>query len=159
MTTEIVATVQPYIGTVPQWGMFLAVMLAFLKLAPVWRKQTFDQSNTEIARAETLAATYRAEVQTLRKELRGCEEECAAELKALHEEMFSMRKSNIQEQISLVNVILRSVDAPELKTLLAVLEQVKGTLAANQIKAAVIQTQSGFVIQADTEGADDVEKQ
>jgi hypothetical protein len=62
------------------------------------------------------------------KELHKCEDECADKIKKLHEEMWGEKRQRVTEQISLINVILNSVDAPELKTLMKTLESVQRSL-------------------------------
>jgi hypothetical protein len=79
------------------------------------------------------ATGLRKEVKDLHSELNKCEEECRADIKKLQEEIWGMRKQHIAEQISLINIILKTTDAPELHGLLAVLEDVKLRLAVAAI--------------------------
>ena len=126
-----------WLGTIPQWGMFgalAAILIALIKLAPAWRQQTLDQKNKDTERDDTEQDRLREEIRVLREEFRECREECDAQTHALHEEIWGMRKQNIAEQISLINIILNTVDAPELKTLLHVLENVKSSLARAEVR-------------------------
>jgi septal ring factor EnvC (AmiA/AmiB activator) len=82
---------------------------------------------------------YAEEVGELRKELKQCEEECRAKLdaadvkldaaqkkiKELDQELWGEKRQRVAEQISLINVIISSVDAPELKAILKTLESVQ----------------------------------
>ncbi len=118
-------------GTVPQWGLFAAVLIAIIQTVPKLRQQTMDKEITDMER-------YRLEVVGLRDELKTCEEQCAKDLRDLQEELWGMRKQNIAEQISLINIILNSVDAPELKAMLKVLENVRSTLSARGLAETVV---------------------
>jgi len=112
-------------GTVPQWGLLAAVIIALIRLVPTWRAQSLKKRKDDID-------GWRDECEKLRAELERCEAQCRKEIGDLHDEIFGLRKQHIQEQISLINVILQSVDAPELKTLLKMLESVQITLQAQR---------------------------
>lgn len=94
------------IGSVPQWAMFFVAIAAFIRWVIPWRAD---------------------ELRKLRLELKECEEECRAEIKALHEEIFGYRKQNISEQLSLIDAIIRG-SSPELRELMTSLETVQNRL-------------------------------
>lgn len=82
---------------------------------------------------------YAQEVGELRKELRQCEEECRGKLDAaekkirtLDQELWGEKRQRVTEQISLINVIIASVDAPELKAILNTLESVQMAMRIEQ---------------------------
>jgi flagellar motility protein MotE (MotC chaperone) len=129
-------------GTIPQW-ITAGGMVSFLGILAKWhlgqKKIAVDalQVRVEAKRVENAdAADVRDhladEVKELRAELRTCEKDCdrrlgiaEARIRALDEELWGEKKQRVAEQISLINVILNSVDAPELKTLLKTFESVK----------------------------------
>lgn len=130
---QFLAELPKWAGTAPQWVVAAAVITALLKLVPVWRQQSMDKEKSDID-------GYRKEVGELRDALKECQEECEqatkqsrAEIRALHEELWGLRKQHIAEQIGLINVILKTVDAPELRGFLAVLESVKDQLAVHEM--------------------------
>lgn len=128
--------VPSWAGTAPQWAMFVTLVIAVLKMWPTYRKADHDDRRLSMDEAAALrreAAKLREEVRNLGDSLNDCEEECRKEIKGLHEEMWGLRKQHIAEQISLINVILKSVDAPELHSLLEVLESLKMRLATAAI--------------------------
>jgi hypothetical protein len=109
------------LGTIPQWGMFIALLALLVKQVIPWRQQTLD-------RDAKFCENLTKEVSDLRAELKQCEQDCTAKSKALHEELFGMRRQHIQEQISLINTIMRSVDSPELLGMIKLLERVEQNL-------------------------------
>lgn len=52
----------------------------------------------------------------------------------LHQELWGDKRQRVQEQISLINTIISTVDAPELKQLLRVLESTEAFLGRNRVK-------------------------
>lgn len=121
------------VGTLSQFGTFTLLLILTAGLATVWVKgipERLRVKNEGKAIDNAEMAGLRREVAEVRGDLKKCEAECADELRKVHEELWGMRKQNIAEQISLINIILNSVDAPELKAMLKVLESVKATLNA-----------------------------
>lgn len=114
------------LGTIAQVGTFLAVIVALIG-AYVKLK---DRGMTH---AEVMCGQLTSEVAKLRLELHTCEEVCRKDIKRLHEEIFGMRKQHIAEQISFINILIRSVDSPELQILRQTLERVQGSLQTVQV--------------------------
>lgn len=116
------------IGTIPQWitaASLVSVLIAY------WRRGVALRglSNTDAA---NIRDHYAKEVAALRDELRICEEECADRLeladmkiKKLDQDLWGEKRQRVAEQISLINVVVASVDAPELKAILKTLESVQ----------------------------------
>lgn len=116
------------LGTIPQWitaGSLVTIIIAY------WRRGVALKGlqNTDSA---NIRDHYAREVAALRDELRICEEECAdrldladQRLKKLDKELWGEKRQRVAEQISLINVVLNSVDAPELKAILKTLESVQ----------------------------------
>lgn len=123
---EEFASILPRIPTaVPQWGIFIILLGLAVKQIVPWRQVTLDSR-------DKFCKTLTEQMDLLQKKLTKCEEDCAKSSKELHEELFGMRKQNIQEQISLINTIMRSVDAPELKSMSMLLERVQQNLQISQ---------------------------
>lgn len=99
-------------GTPPQWALLALAFITFLKFVLPWRQQSFVNE-----------AQYRKENKELMDRVIKCERECEEHKKALHEEMFGMRKQHMQEQISFARAIIDSLpDNPQLHLLLKALE-------------------------------------
>lgn len=117
------------LGSVAQVGTFLAVIIALIGAYVKLR----DRGMTH---AEVMCAQLTNEVASLRAELRACEKECSAKVKDLHAEISGMRDQRNQEQASMIRAILQSVENPDLRRQLELLEAVQGAknvqiLAAN----------------------------
>lgn len=116
------------LGTAPQWVLLAAVLIALIKIWPVLREQTLK---VRMDREQG----WREQCELLRAELAAQRQQCEAEnsqlkdrIHKLEEQIWGLRRQHIQEQLSLINSILHSVDAPELKTLLRALEAAKTSL-------------------------------
>lgn len=94
-------------GSIPQWATFLLVTLAFIKWVVPWHND---------------------ELRKLRKEVKDCEEECRNRLHKLESDLWGEKRQRVAEQISLINVIIKNADAPELRTMLQMLESVQAHL-------------------------------
>lgn len=122
------------IGTVPQWVTLAAVLIAAFKLIPELSALKLKRKSEQERGWQTECANLRQELRIQRQE---CEEEhrqSRAKIHELEETIYGLRRQNIQEQISLINTILRSVDSPELKGLLSMMEAVKDNLASQHVK-------------------------
>lgn len=130
------------LGTIPQW-ITAGGVLTFLGLLIRWHlglRKIAVQANevevhaTQAANADRADARdhiaeemgeLRKNVSSLRAELHQCEEDCRQQIERLQKEVWGEKRQRVAEQISLINLILKSVDAPELKTLLTSLETVQ----------------------------------
>lgn len=124
------------IGSLAQIGTFITVLVGVGGLMLKFRGQTFDHANSQVAQYEATCARLREDVHDLVDKLTACEKQCVKDKQELHEEIWGMRKQNLAEQIALINVIIQSVDAPELKTLLRSMESVQVALAGKALKVA-----------------------
>lgn len=106
------------IGTLAQVGtfglVFIALVGAYVKLR--------DRGMTH---AEVMCGQLTTEVNNLRDRLIKCETDCREETQSLHEKIFGMRKQAVAEQISFINVLMRSVDSPDLQLMRTTLERVQ----------------------------------
>lgn len=121
-----------FIGTLPGWitaastttGV-AAIIIAYLRRGVSLRGlQNADDADRRDHIAEEMAA-LRANVAALRTELHTCEEECRVQIGKLTEELWGEKKQRVAEQISLINIILDSVDAPDLQKLRVTLESIQ----------------------------------
>jgi hypothetical protein len=128
------------LGTIPQW-ITAASITAFLGVIGRWHlgkvKLSIAAREVEVSAIKVTNAdeadkrdhfademtALRGEVTHLRNELHECEDQCRREIKSLQNELWGEKRQRVAEQISFINLILNSVDAPELKTLLTTLEK------------------------------------
>jgi hypothetical protein len=100
------------LGSWPQWLLLVVVVMGFAKWLFPWRAD---------------------EMRKLRAELKACELDCDRRLKKLEADLWGEKRQRVTEQISFINVILQSVDAPELKTMLKSLESVQAQIRVQHI--------------------------
>lgn len=130
MSGEIISGVPTWITAVPTWGLLGGLIYAVVKHGPEWKSQSFSE-------AESMCKALQAQVDNLRDRLNACEDECRGqaaahktEVNALHNELMGERRQRVQEQLSMINAIMSSVDSPQLKSLLGTLESVQRALKA-----------------------------
>jgi hypothetical protein len=143
----------PDFGNLPQQITAVSVGGIFLSLAGLLLKWVLGKGQLSIAAqkvaveakqvANADAADVRdhfaGEIKELRDELRRCEEDCdrrlgiaEARMRALEEELWGEKRQRVAEQISLINTIVNTVDAPELKALLKSFESVRTHLESGR---------------------------
>ena len=110
-----------YIGSPAQVGLFFLALITLIKTWPIIQKNVMEARERKESR-------YSTRIETLEKKVEDCRAECDRDKKILLEEIHGMRRQHVQEQISLINAIIESVNAPELKTFLKMLESVQRTL-------------------------------
>lgn len=96
------------------------------------RKVDTDSHAEQVKQYAETCSELREEVRKLTDRVHECEESCARETKALNEELLGLRRQHVQEQISLINSIIQSVDSPLLKSLLKNMETVRNSLTEIQ---------------------------
>jgi hypothetical protein len=145
---------------VPLWGAFLTLIGLLVRQVLPWRKLTIDaatQIRAELQeRVKELKADHRSCAEELAKErvdraadVRSCREECDIQTNKLEQKILGMERSRVQEQISFINAIIDSIDAPELKVLVKSLESVQASLRVN-----VLHMQDERVIQSEKPDAE-----
>lgn len=116
-------------GSLPGWGLFIVVLgylgREWLKNQPIQQKQTIEERLA-------IKGGYTARITELEQAIENERKNCARELSLLRDEigdlqstMMGMQRQHTQEQISLINAIISSIDAPELKALVKSLETVQ----------------------------------
>lgn len=120
-------------GWLPLWGIFGMVLIAFIKVWPQLKQQSIDERLS-------IKNGYIDRIKGLERDVKECRDQCDADTRqlnehitALQEELYGLRKQHIQEQISFINAITQSVDAPQLKILLQALENGSRALDAARI--------------------------
>lgn len=117
-----------FVGTLPGWitaGGISTLVIAYWKRGiAVRRLDNEDRADRRDHIAEEMEA-LRQNIKELRDELHACEEQCRQDIGKLTEELWGKKRQRVAEQISLINTILNTVDAPQLKTLLATLESIQ----------------------------------
>lgn len=108
-----------HVGTPAQIAILGLALVALIKAWPILQKNAFDAK-------EKKAGRYEARIAHLEREVSKCHEEWTREVERLRKELWGEKTQRVAEQISLINLILQSVDAPELKTLLKTLEKIQG---------------------------------
>lgn len=102
-------------GLVPAWGLFFLVLVALIKAWPSLQKNSLEHKENRESR-------YSKRISELEQAVRDCQRECEDHKDELRKEVLGMRRQHLQEQISLVMIIMDSVDNPTLKQLLARLQ-------------------------------------
>lgn len=126
------------IRALPLWGSFIVLIGILVRQIIPWRKLSLDA-----------AAQIREELKTRLNEVKEEHRQCLLDMKALQNEIAGMRRQHVQEQISLINAIISSVDSPNLKGLLRSLESVQVALSRE-----VLQSQVGTVIRKGEQDAE-----
>jgi hypothetical protein len=111
-------------GTAPQWGVFIVVLLAFLRLVIPYRQQN-------ITTMENICKALQTDVNSLRERL----DECEARCQTRDETILGMKKQSVTQQISFVRVLLNALgqDNPELRHMLSSLENLEKSMAGEPI--------------------------
>lgn len=121
-----------WIGSPSQAGIFILVLIAFLRWSLPWRKMSLDEG-------KQIRQELREQITSVRDEHKVCENNLAdarKEIRVLRDEVndletriHGLRRQHIQEQISTISSIINAVgDNPQLTTLLKTFETVQRTL-------------------------------
>lgn len=106
-------------GTAPQWGVFIIVLLAFLRLIIPWREQN-------ISSLQAMCKSLQERVDGLLTRLDECEIRCEQR----DDTILGMKKQNVAQQIGFVRLLMRTLgqDNPELQHMLKTLETMEISL-------------------------------
>lgn len=106
-------------GSWPQWLLLVVVALGFIRWLIPWRHD---------------------EMRKLRAELNECKVECEKRIvivedkaKKVEADLWSEKRQRVQEQISFINIIMQSVENPELKKMLKSLESMEAQIRVKGI--------------------------
>jgi hypothetical protein len=146
---EVLNKLPPWAGNVPVW-ILLAVVIAglvreWLKTQPVREQQKIDERLK-------IKEGYMGRINDLEDAVRECQRECEQHKKELREVINKLQdrvnneaRQRVQGEISLVSTLLKVVDAPQLKIILAELEKRQTSMALLNVQLL------------GSEGADDAE--
>lgn len=128
------------IGTMGIFGALVTVITGYWKRGVDLRghqvvddKDIRDHYAKEVERYANETSALRQELNVARDELADCEAECARKMKQIEEELWGEKRQRVSEQISLINMILKQVDAPELATLRDMLERTASHMVRVQV--------------------------
>jgi hypothetical protein len=115
-------------GTPPQWALLVICVVAFLRYGPTWQKQALEAA----ANRRSGQGARITELENKLRELRiNCDKEALElrnEIRGLHTELDGLRRQRVSEQIAIISGILQTVDSPDLKRQLQMLESVQLTV-------------------------------
>lgn len=109
-----------WFGTVPQWMMLIVLVIIAFKppeLFKIWSANAAARHDRVGRRISELEA---AVIQ--------CRADCDRETRELHQQLLNRDHQRIQEQISLISIIMQSVDNPLLKRMLDQMQSIQRTL-------------------------------
>jgi hypothetical protein len=122
--SELFKEFPTWIGTVPQWGLFFVLLIAVIRTSPHWLE---TWSAMRVARTNRNADRIRE----LEGQVRECRAECDEKIGRLHNEIYGLRTQRNAEQAALLRAILRTIDNPELRKQLELLESLEIGLRAS----------------------------
>lgn len=126
-----------WIGSPSQFGLLVIVFAAFLRWSLPWRKMSIDEGTQIRKELREELVKVRGEHKVCEDALRSAQKELGVlrdEVNDLENRVAGLRRQHVQEQISLINSIIESVDAPQLKTFLKTLESVQRSLPRIEIE-------------------------
>lgn len=118
----------PWIGTAPTWALFVMIGITLIKTWPIIQRNVLDAKDRRESR-------YSQRITDLEKAVKDCQEECEdhkeelrSELRNLEEKRLGDRRQHIQDQISLVSILVKNIDNPLLAQILTQLQTTQRTL-------------------------------
>lgn len=124
---SIVNSLPAWIGTAPAWGLFLLCCATLIKTWPIIQKNVLDARERKESRYSQRITELEGKVSECQRECEEHKEALRVELRKLEEKRLGDRQQHIQEQISLVSILVKHVDNP---LLAKVLEQLQSTQRA-----------------------------
>jgi hypothetical protein len=118
MGLDLPAWMLQYLGTVPQWGMFFLLLIVFIRTSPDIMKAWFEQ-------AKAKREQHGNRITELEAQVKECREECDKVHADYRKEILGLQAQSIQEQLSLVSIIMQTVDNPMLHQLFEQLQRHK----------------------------------
>lgn len=118
---ELFKDLPAWFGTVPQWGMFLLLLIAVIRTSPQWLS---TWASLKVARSNR----NRERIIELEKQVHECQRECEEHKKYLREEINGLKQQRLAEQATIMRAILRMSNDPEVERQLHLLETIQATL-------------------------------
>lgn len=95
------------LGTVPQWGTFVIISLALIRMWPQMREMDYSE-----------ASKLRKELREMHGHLRKCEEECDIKCDKLQDEIYGMKAQRLQEQLAMLSAFPSQLMTPAMMEML-----------------------------------------
>lgn len=116
-----------WVGTVPQWGMFILLAIAVVRTSPQWLS---TYSSMRLAASNR----NRDRIRELEEEVHRCHRECEERIGKVGKELQGMRDQRVTEQLALMRAVVRMSGDPQVKQQLELLEAIQAgrIAAANQ---------------------------
>lgn len=108
------------LGSIPQWGMFVAIILGMFKLWPVLRQMTISEASELRKELQAQAHTCLEENKELRKEIASLHDKYN-ELMAKYN---GLRAQHMAEQLGLINMLMPNL-TPEMQRALQALHHIQ----------------------------------
>lgn len=135
---DLIAGLPAWVSSVPIWGLFATVLIAVIKIWPTLQAQAISERLAKRDRYITRITELEAAVEECRRQCDEDQENMRVTIDGLRDEIYGLRRQHVQEQISMINSIIESVDSPVLKNLLKTLQSVQSTLPTPKASAAMI---------------------
>lgn len=110
----------------PLWGIFLLMIISIIKTYPIIQKNLLDARDKRENR-------YSERIRELEAAVHACQKECEEHKTELRKQLDGLRRQNIQDQISLVSVLVQGTDNPALKKVLETLQSVQRALPVEEL--------------------------
>lgn len=118
-----------WIGTVPQWGVFVLLAIAVVRTSPQWLTTwvtlRMERSNRTAAR-----------IAELEEQVAECQRECEEHKKILREEVHGLKAQRLAEQGILMRAILKMSNDPDVARQLQLLEAMQTSLGAIRLEGS-----------------------
>lgn len=111
--------------SIPGYGILALMVLTLIKTWPIIQKNVLEARNVREGRYSSRISELEAAVIECRQECDDHKEELRSRINHLEEKRLGDRQQNLQEQISLVSVLVKYVPNPLLEQVLKSLESAK----------------------------------
>lgn len=119
---DIIDGLPAWIGTAPAWALVLLTAGTLIKTWPIIQKNLLDAKERRESRYSERISQLERMVQECQAECEESKEVLRAEIRALEEKRLGDRKQHLQDQISLVSVLVANIDNPLLAQILQQLQ-------------------------------------
>jgi hypothetical protein len=118
MGADLAAIWPDWIGSPLQAGSFVVLLVIAVRTSPEWLRLWLQARKERSDRLGKRIADLEAAVEK-------CQRECEEQKQDMRDKLEGMHLQKLQEQSSLINAILASIDSPQLKALLHTYESVQ----------------------------------
>jgi uncharacterized membrane protein (DUF106 family) len=125
---DLVKDLPPWLGTAPAWGLLVLAVIAAIKTWPLVHKNLLDAKERRESRYSQRITELEQAVKTCQQECDDHKEALRVELRNLEEKRLGDRKQHLQDQISLVSILVKNIDNPLLDRVLQQLQSTQRSL-------------------------------